>query len=69
MNKVNLDKYFVEFNEKFKDLQEINAQWHESNLNLKAFICSKAKIRDSKNNFSEEYKSKIYLCFSSFGNL
>jgi len=43
MNKVNLDKYFVEFNEKFKDLQEINAQWHESNLNLKAFFAQKQR--------------------------
>jgi type I restriction enzyme M protein len=54
MSKINLDKYFFEFDEKFKDLQEINAEWYESNLNIKAF-CSKAKTKDSKNDFSEEY--------------
>ena len=54
MSKINLDKYFVEFDEKFKDLQEINAEWYLSNLNVNAF-CSKAKAKDSKNNFSEEY--------------
>ena len=54
MNKINLDKYFAEFDARFKDLQEINFQWYEENLNIKAF-CSKAKTKDSKGGLSEEY--------------
>lgn len=53
MNKI-LKDYMVDFDVKFKDLDFIDKSFHEKELEVVSFA-SKAKTRDARGNFSEEY--------------
>ncbi|MCK5449961.1 SAM-dependent DNA methyltransferase [Candidatus Pacearchaeota archaeon] len=54
-----LQDYFKSFNEKFSSLDLIDKNWYKDELNITAF-CSKAKIKDSRDNYSEEwYRARL----------
>ncbi|MCK4649760.1 N-6 DNA methylase [Candidatus Pacearchaeota archaeon] len=46
--------YFRKFESKYSKLDLIDKDWYEKELNISAF-CSKAKTKDAKGNFSEEW--------------
>ncbi|MCT8249147.1 N-6 DNA methylase [Proteus vulgaris] len=50
----NLKKYLSEFDEKFKDLEEINQEFYKDIVGVVAYN-SKAKAKDVKGAYSEEY--------------
>ena len=50
----NLQEYLNEFDNKFSDLKEIDRDFYHKEIGVVAFN-SKAKTKDIKNNFSEEY--------------
>lgn len=49
-----MKRYFLEFEEKFKDVSIIDSDWYEKELGVKSF-CKPAKCLDTKNNKSEEW--------------
>jgi len=49
-----LKKYFLQFENNFKNLEFIDAEWYEENCGVKSF-CSKAQAKDTKGNWSEEW--------------
>lgn len=51
---VNLSTYYKKFDSSFLDLETIDATWYRETLGVIAF-CSKAKAKDKKGQFSEEY--------------
>lgn len=53
MNKT-LQDYFFEFEKKFKDLKEINADWYKKELDVQSY-CSKALTKDKDGKPSEEF--------------
>ncbi len=50
----NLKEYFADFDKKYKDVVTIDKKFHEEEIGVKSFA-SKAKTKDTKGNFSEEY--------------
>lgn len=51
---IKLSTYYENFDSQFSNLETIDASWYEETLGISAF-CSKAKAKDTKGNFSEEY--------------
>lgn len=49
-----LSEYYTKFDLQFSNLETIDSSWYQEVLGITAF-CSKAKIKDTKGNFSEEY--------------
>ena len=54
MSKPKLKDYFNNFDSKFSSLNLIDKNWYKDELGVISF-CSKANIKDTKGNFSEEY--------------
>ena len=50
----NLKEYFDEFDKKYKDVELIDKKFHEKEIGVRSFA-SRAKTKDIKGNFSEEY--------------
>lgn len=53
LNKTN-KHYFLEFEEKYKGLEEINSLWYESEIGVQAY-CKKSNCKDKNGNFTEEW--------------
>ncbi|MFY9161446.1 MAG: N-6 DNA methylase [Paludibacteraceae bacterium] len=51
---IKLSTYYEKFDSQFSDLETIDSSWYQEILGITAF-CSKAKAKDTKGNFSEEY--------------
>lgn len=51
---MSLKKYFEQFDNKYKELEEISAKWYETQCGVISY-CSKSKCRDKSGKFSEEY--------------
>lgn len=59
MSKLKLQDYFKKFSLKFSSLDLIDKKWYNEELGVVSF-CSKAKIKDSKGNYSEEwYRARL----------
>lgn len=49
-----LSTYFEKFDSQFSNLESIDQKWYQDNIGVSSF-CSKAKTKDTKGNWSEEY--------------
>jgi type I restriction enzyme M protein len=54
MNNYQLKTHFEKFDSRYIDLEMIDLFWYKNELGITSF-CSKAKTRDAKGDFSEEY--------------
>ena len=51
---IKLSTYYEKFDSQFSDLETIDSSWYQEIIGITA-ICSKAKAKETKGNFSEEY--------------
>lgn len=52
---IKLSDYLQSFDEKYKNLKYIDKEWYENEVDVVSF-CKKAATRDTKGNYSEEYR-------------